>query len=500
MIALVTSTLVVALGSGEAQAAPAPNSSPYEASLVAMTNDARAGAGLPALTSQPGITDVARRWALKMGASGALSHNPDLAAQLDANGAAGWQSAAENVGVGSDAAGIFMAYMASAPHRANILRSSVTSIGIGAVRTSDGRVWDVMVFADAYNPSFGPSQTTADYLLTSGQPGAAPPAGPVFPYPTDGSPVGSFDTMRTDGPGSVTVSGWALDPDTAASTPVHVYVGRTGVPLTANSSRPDVGAVYRGYGDAHGFTGTVNGLSSGTYQVCAYAINATGPGGTVSLGCRPITLGGSPIGVMDSIAITGPGSVTVSGWALDPDTAAATRVDVYVGRSGVSLTAGGGRPDIGAAFPGYGDGHGFSGTVTGLASGTYQVCPYAINTAGAGGTTSLGCRPVTIGGTPVGYVESMTVSGGAVQIGGWALDPDTASSIPIHVYVDGVGVAYRTGVSRPDVAAAYPGFGSSQGFEITQPLAAGKHQVCVFAINVAGAGDNYLMNCRDVIR
>ncbi len=60
--------------------------------------------------------------------------------------------------------------------------------------------------------------------------------------------------MVRPGPGTVSVSGWAIDPDTAAPISVHVYVGSVGEAIIADGVREDVGAAFPGYGAQHGFT------------------------------------------------------------------------------------------------------------------------------------------------------------------------------------------------------------------------------------------------------
>ena len=52
---------------------------------------------------------------------------------------------------------------------------------------------------------------------------------------------------------------------------------------------------------------------------------------------------------------------------------------------------------------------------------------------------------------------------------------------------------------RPDVAAAVPGAGQTQGFELGLRLpGAGRHQVCVYAINVGRGSGNPVLGCRTV--
>ncbi len=203
-------------------------------------------------------------------------------------------------------------------------------------------------------------------------------------------PIGSLDTIRTT-PTSITVGGWALDPDTTAPIGVHVYVdGKAARALTADRSRPDVGRAY-GKGDAHGFDVTIP-AEQGRRSVCLYLINQpTGPNPVLT--CRTVQVGHPPIGSLDTIRTT-PTSITVGGWALDADTTAPIGVHVYVdGRLAGALTADRPRPDIARKF-GLGDRHGFDATVS-AAAGTRSVCLYLINRP-TGPNPLLTCRSVSV--------------------------------------------------------------------------------------------------------
>lgn len=99
----------------------------------------------------------------------------------------------------------------------------------------------------------------------------------------------------------------------------------------------------------------------------------------------------APTGSLDTVARAGDGSVTVTGWAIDRHVTGPVKVTVYVGGNPVtSATASASRPDVGAAFPGYGDKHGYWITGIGAAPGT-PVCVIA-HSVGGGGGTRLGCR------------------------------------------------------------------------------------------------------------
>jgi hypothetical protein len=100
-------------------------------------------------------------------------------------------------------------------------------------------------------------------------------------------------------------------------------------------------------------------------------------------------------------------------------------------------------------------------------------------------------------GPPIGNLEAVSVSPGSVSVRGWAIDPDVTRSIKVHVKVDGVAVGTVASGSRPDVAAAFPGYGPDHGFSKSVTASPGAHQVCAHGINV-GSGRNTLLGCRTV--
>lgn len=110
--------------------------------LYTLVNQSRQSAGLPALARDSRLDAVAQAWTAKMVSSGTLSHNPSYSSQIPS----GWTRAGENVGYDYSDANLHTAWMNSAGHKANIL-GSYTSVGIGYVRDSSGRVWGTQVFA-----------------------------------------------------------------------------------------------------------------------------------------------------------------------------------------------------------------------------------------------------------------------------------------------------------------------------------------------------------------
>ena len=312
-----------------------------------------------------------------------------------------------------------------------------------------------------------------------------------------GSPVGAI-TAATASNGTIGITGWAIDPDTTAPIGVHLYVDAVGVATTASAPVDGIDPAYVQYGREHGFTGTIP-AAPGSHRVCAYGIN-TGPGANSELGCATVVvadagiaeLGRPPVGVLESVAVTASG-ILATGWAIDPDTASPIPVHVYVDAAGAAFTADVTRSDLPAAWAAYGTSHGFSASVA-TAVGPHRVCAYAINTAGAPGL--LGCSDVVVTGgiaelgrAPIGNVEVIRPGPGVVSVSGWAIDPDTAAPITVHVYVGSVGEATIADGVREDVGVAYPGYGAAHGFTWSDSVTPGAYNVCVYAINTGPGGN-----------
>ena len=173
--------------------------------------------------------------------------------------------------------------------------------------------------------------------------------GGVEDPPVSYDPEGRLSSV-TRAPGGINVSRWATDPDGTAPTRVKITVGGTWIAtLDANQA-------------GGGFSGFVS-VPTATGQVCATALN-TGQGRDVGLGCS-ISVSHDPVGHLDGYRVDG-NSVTMWGWTLDPDTTTPTSVYVQYsdGNTYGPYPATQTRTDVGAAYPGYGDGHGFQFTFT----------------------------------------------------------------------------------------------------------------------------------------
>ena len=205
----------------------------------------------------------------------------------------------------------------------------------------------------------------------------------------------------------------------------------------------------------------------------------------------------APLGHIDSIVSTAPGSFTLSGWAFDPlNSSASTRVDVYVGSAYLTTIANVSRPDVASAYGLPTAAHGFSLSVN-APSGQSRVCAYAIS-ADASQHTDLGCPTVDVP-APRGHIDAVaSKTWNSVTVGGWAYDPlNPAVSTRVDIYVGSAYYTTTANVARPDIAVAFALPSAAHGFSLTVPLPVGTAQLCVYAIS-ADASNHSTLGCQSV--
>ncbi|MDQ1599966.1 MAG: hypothetical protein QOD68_1440 [Actinomycetota bacterium] len=120
--------------------APASATGPNTSSILSAVNSARSAAGRRPLSLRSDLSAVAYNWSQHMAATGTLAHNPSLTRQVS-----NWRWVGENVGYGPDVQTVHVAFMNSDGHRANILDTDYTQVGVGVVERGD-RVWVAEVF------------------------------------------------------------------------------------------------------------------------------------------------------------------------------------------------------------------------------------------------------------------------------------------------------------------------------------------------------------------
>jgi uncharacterized protein YkwD len=135
-VALLTAILLAAslLSAPSASAATT-----REGRLLAKINATRTSHGLAPLHEKPYLTRYARHHARQMAARGGLFHTADFGVLCC------WSVIGENVGYNSTVPRMHRAFLASPPHRANILNPAVRQAGIGIVKVN-GELWVTEIF------------------------------------------------------------------------------------------------------------------------------------------------------------------------------------------------------------------------------------------------------------------------------------------------------------------------------------------------------------------
>ena len=212
----------------------------------------------------------------------------------------------------------------------------------------------------------------------------------------------------------------------------------------------------------------------------------------VTAGCGGGVASASPQGALLAVR-GGPGSVSVVGWAHDPDTSAPITVDLRL--DGVSHLVAADLPTpegVGGNPAPEGD-HGFAAALP-ASGGLHTVCAQAVD-AGDGTTVLLACSDVVVpAGDPLGAIDVVSGADGTITVAGWAFDPESPEPIGVVIASEGVERTTMADESRPDVELAYPGAGGAHGFHVTLPAEMAAQEVCVRALDV-GPGNDVVLEC-----
>ena len=110
--------------------------------MLQLTNGDRADKDRKALKLDRELSRYATKHSREMADAGYLYHSEDLMGVLDG---VEWSMGGENVGVGSSLTGLEDSFMASKPHRRNILQKGYDHVALGVVK-SDGSLWVTVIF------------------------------------------------------------------------------------------------------------------------------------------------------------------------------------------------------------------------------------------------------------------------------------------------------------------------------------------------------------------
>lgn len=240
---LVTITIVVTffgLFRGDAHAQSSVGFQPgAEAEFVALINNVRAGAGVPALAVDGELVTNARNWSVTMMEAGDIFHTDDQSVGVSSR----WQLLGENVGVGPDVSDLFDAFVASPTHYANIVNPDFDYIGVGVYWSGD-RMWTVQRYRDEGAPVEIPQP---DPPMTE-PPVTEPPVTepPVTEPPVTEPPV--TEPPVTEPP--VTEPPTTVPPVTTSPAPVPTPTTVRGSTARDNVSERNVDALTRSFTDA----------------------------------------------------------------------------------------------------------------------------------------------------------------------------------------------------------------------------------------------------------
>lgn len=196
----------------------------------------------------------------------------------------------------------------------------------------------------------------------------------------------------------------------------------------------------------------------------------------------PDPTGRNPFGSLDRIVADGDG-VRLQGWTIDPSTSEPVVVTAWRDGTRVDVVADLPRPDVGAAYPGYGDRHGFDFRVPNLPRGRHTICAAVDNVGPGEHTRVLGCGDIDVTWSPYGRWDVLSGgSDGRIRMSGWAADPDAGRPVRVGAVLDGAMLA---------VVDATP------GFSLDAATSPGWHEVCLVLGN-AGHGSDTWLGCQRV--
>lgn len=137
--------VILIVGASVATAAPAQAATGDAAKIFAQTNAQRAKAGLKPLISDPALDKAAAEWARALARSCTFKHSTSTW-RAERVAKAGWSATGENIAAGYAANSVVTAWMASPGHKANILNTKYTGVGIGYAKGTCYSSYWVQIF------------------------------------------------------------------------------------------------------------------------------------------------------------------------------------------------------------------------------------------------------------------------------------------------------------------------------------------------------------------
>jgi hypothetical protein len=322
------------------------------------------------------------------------------------------------------------------------------------------------------------------------------------------NPTIYLDGLSSDRDRTVSVCGWAYDPDNPSqSIWVHVYLFGQGDPIylgatEANILRPDLAPLnigtYHGYAATFDVPATVPTV--GNLEIGVAAINI-GEGNNIFAPHKNVTVYNTePLVAFDGLASEKPGTISVAGWAYDPnDPTQSLLVQVYLYGHGNPIYLGDveaniNRPDL--AFLNSCTTHGYAATFDVPFSGKLEIGITAKN-IGAGSDQQTEHKFVNVTkNEPVIVFDNVTTSEpGTITVSGWAYDPkDISKEVEVVAYIFGDEAPISLGSTiankkNEEIDKKYH-VGTNHGFECTFNVPVGGNlEIGLSALN-DGQGDH----------
>jgi hypothetical protein len=206
------------------------------------------------------------------------------------------------------------------------------------------------------------------------------------------------DYWAVDPGGNIFATGYAVWPDSLATqVPIALQINSSWLGYVAHESNSagsdEAEAAVPGEGPGHGFDVGSGSFAPGSYKVCMWIAEPSGP--AVNAGCHTVVIHARIPAVVSTPSITGSSAgVSVSGYAIYPDAVGwGVALAVNIGSSWIPITANQYNSSGIAAVPGAYGVNGYSGTVA-EPPGTYNACVWVAEPAG--GAVNTGCSTVTV--------------------------------------------------------------------------------------------------------
>ncbi|MCG2623724.1 CAP domain-containing protein [Arthrobacter sp. I2-34] len=184
---------LLASGVAPAQALTRTAQDPFVAEVLRLTNQYRAGAGLPPVVWNQSIANVSQAWAEEQNRR--ISKDTFTMEDIHREGYGSWQIPAgwdwytENIGINNTARQIVDWWMASSVHRAGMLNPRATDIGVGWMKTTHPDYHGMYVVVENLAGYPATRATLPQVDLSSFREGdiaAVDAAGNLFAYPSAG--------------------------------------------------------------------------------------------------------------------------------------------------------------------------------------------------------------------------------------------------------------------------------------------------------------------------